>query len=125
MAKGRDVTDEYGAPDGHKIVEILNYRPDASYRGKYDIRHLVIWTFGEHVVHITNGGAMAKGRDVTDEYGAPDGHKIVEILNYRPDASYRGKYDIRHLVIWTFGEHVVHITNGDPDCPFTQSNHGA
>lgn len=41
---------------------------------------------------------MAKGRDDTEEYGPPKGHKIVEILNYMPDLRYRGKSDIKHLV---------------------------
>ncbi|GAQ78171.1 hypothetical protein KFL_000090155 [Klebsormidium nitens] len=56
MAKGRDVTEDYDVPEGHTIVEILNYQPDASYRGKFDIKHLVIWTFGDYTVHITNAG---------------------------------------------------------------------
>lgn len=50
---------------------------------------------------------MAKNRDVTLEYGAPDGHKIVENLNYIPDASYRGLCNVKHLVSVLFLQPLV------------------
>lgn len=41
---------------------------------------------------------MAKGKDASKLYDAPEGHKITEYLEHDLDPKYRGNSNVKHLV---------------------------